>query len=300
MAPDIVLWPIAGVGGTCCIIADFALRRLIVLIEKFAMPEYLAALGKHRPPSVSLPSTVLRMMLDQKVLKESLGDLRFVFGGSSPMPVELQDAFEAEYGIPIIWAYGATEFCGTLTTWTPELYAKYNETKRGSIGRALPGVELRIVDSESGEILPRGAVGCIEARVSDIGDQWVRTTDLAMIDEDDFFYHRGRNDGAILRGGFKILPEKIDEALREHPAILDASTVAIRDRRLGQVPASAVELVKGASPPSIAELESHLRRRLTAPHIPVRFVVVDALPRTTSLKPSLEAVRQLFEAELSG
>jgi long-chain acyl-CoA synthetase len=211
----------------------------------------------------------------------------------------LQDAFEARYGIPVIWAYGATEFCGTLTTWTPDLHAKYAQSKRGSIGRPLPGVELRVVDADTGAVLPPGEVGCIEARALDISPEWVRTTDLALVDEDGFVFHRGRSDGVILRGGFKISPEKIDEALREHPAILDAATVAIKDRRLGQAPVTAVELAKGARAPSEAELERHLRDRLTAPHIPVRFLVLESLPRTTSLKPSLAAIRELFETEAS-
>jgi long-chain acyl-CoA synthetase len=118
---------------------------------------------------------------------------------------------------------------------------------------------------------------------------------LALIDEDGFVFHKGRGDGVILRGGFKILPEKIDEALREHPAILDAATVPIADRRLGQVPVSAVELTKGATEPSPAELDQHLRERLTPQHIPVRYAVLDKLPRTTSLKPNLATIRALFE-----
>jgi acyl-CoA synthetase (AMP-forming)/AMP-acid ligase II len=297
MAPDIVVWPIAGIGGACCIIGDFALKRQVVLMEKFEMSAYLAALQKHRPPAVNAPPAVLRMLLDQEVPKSALGGLNYVFGGSAPLPVELQDAFEARYGIPVIWAYGATEFCGTLTTWTPDLHEKFAQSKRGSIGRPLPGVELRVVDPSTGAVMAQGEVGCIEARALDVSPDWVRTTDLALIDEDGFVFHQGRSDGVILRGGFKVSPEKIDEALREHPAILDAATVAILDRRLGQVPASAVELVKGATSPSSAELESHLRDRLTAPHIPVRFAVLDSLPRTTSLKPSLAAIRELFETE---
>jgi acyl-CoA synthetase (AMP-forming)/AMP-acid ligase II len=296
-APDIVVWPLAGIGGACCIIGDFALRRTIVLLEKFEVEEYLAAIAKHRPVAVNAPPAVLRTMLDLKVPKEALHGLRYVYGGSAPMPVELQDAFEDEYGIPVIWAYGATEFCGTVTSWTPALHAQFSRSKRGSMGRAVPGVELRIVDPATGAALPPGQVGYLEGRAVDVSPDWVRTTDLALIDEDGFVFHRGRGDGAIVRGGFKIIPETIDVALRQHPAVLDAATVGIADRRLGQAPAAAVEVKAGAVAPTPEELERHLRARLTSPYIPVRFAVLDKLPRTTSMKPNLATIRSMFEAE---
>src|SRR3546814_3789206 len=67
--------------------------------------------------------------------------------------------------------------------------------------------------------LPSGAVGYLEAKVPAVGTHWIRTTDLAMIDEDGFIFHKGRGDGAILRGGFKVLPETIVQALTKHPAV---------------------------------------------------------------------------------
>jgi acyl-CoA synthetase (AMP-forming)/AMP-acid ligase II len=297
MTPDIVVWPIAGIGGACCMIGNFALKRPIVLLEKFEMAEYLAALQKHHPVAVNAPPAILRMLLDQKIPKEALGGLRYIYGGSAPLPVELQDAFESEYGIPVIWAYGATEFCGTVTTWTPQLHAAYSQSKRGSIGLPLPGVELRIVDPETGDALPHGEVGYIEARAADVSTGWLRTTDLGLVDQDGFVFHKGRGDGAIVRGGHKVLPEKVDLALREHPAVLDAATVGVPDVRLGQVPAAAIELRTGAAAPTSEELDRHLRDRLTAPHVPVRYAVLEKLPRTTSLKPNLAAIRGLFEAQ---
>ena len=116
-----------------------------------------------------------------------------------------------------------------------------------------------------------------------------------MIDEDDFVFHRGRGDGVILRGGFKVMPERIDSALREHPSILDASTVGIPDSRLGHVPATALELQRGMVAPTSESLDAHVRARLTTIHVPVRFLITDALPRTTSMKVDLRAVRALFE-----
>ena len=117
------------------------------------------------------------------------------------------------------------------------------------MGRPFPGVKVRIVDAETGMELPRGQEGFLEALSPMISRDWIRTTDLAVMDEDDFVFHRGRADGVIVRGGFKIAPETIDNALREHPSILDAATVGVTDERLGSVPGSVVELRRGAAAP---------------------------------------------------
>ena len=119
---------------------------------------------------------------------------------------------------------------------------------------------------------------------------------VAMMDEDDFVFHRGRADGVIVRGGFKITPETIDNALRDHPNILDAATVGLVDRRVGSVPGSIIELRRGATAPGDQELDEHIRARLNPLHVPERYLVIDAIPRTTSMKPDLTAVRALLEA----
>jgi acyl-coenzyme A synthetase/AMP-(fatty) acid ligase len=235
------------------------------------------------------------MMLDAAIPRTDVASLEYVYGGSAPMEPELQEEFERVYGIKVIWAYGATEFCGTLVTWTPELHDQYSRSKRGAMGRPFSGVQLRVVDVDDGAELPRGEVGYLEALVPEVDTDWIRTTDLALIDEDDFVFHKGRGDGVILRGGFKVIPEAIDSALREHPSILDAATVGVADHRLGQVPAAAIELRRGEVAPTYEQLDAHVRARLNSLHVPVRYTVTDALPRTTSMKADLRAVQSLLE-----
>ena len=96
--------------------------------------------------------------------------------------------------------------------------------------------QLRIVDPETGAELPRGEHGLLEAKVAPLGPDWIRTTDIASVDTDGFVTLHGRADGAINRGGFKILPETVRRVLISHPAVRDACVVAVPDRRLGQVP----------------------------------------------------------------
>ena len=126
-----------------------------------------------------------------------------------------------------------------------------------------------------------------------MGDDWIRTTDLVTIDEDGFVFHHGRNDGAIVRGGFKIMPETVANALRQHPAVSDAAVVGLPDARLGEVSVAAVEPQAGETPPTPAELEAHIRKLLPATNVPTKFLVVDALPRTETGKLKRFALRAM-------
>lgn len=125
----------------------------------------------------------------------------------------------------------------------------------------------------------------------------MRTTDLASIDEDGFLTLHGRADGAINRGGFKILPETVRAVLISHPAVRDAGVVAVPDRRLGEVPFAAVELRPGKAVTE-TELKDLVRNQLPAHHVPVSVLVVDELPRTPSLKVSVPAVTALYSGTL--
>ena len=294
--PQLNFWPMGNVGGVCNLITAGAVGSPMVLLEKFTVAEFIDAVKRHRPPLISLTPTAARMILDAKIPREAFDGVKAMFGGSAPLDAELEERFETTYGVTVYWGYGATEFCGTVVRWTPELREKFGTTKRGSIGAAMPGVGVRAVNAETGREVARGEPGLLEAQVPEIGPDWIRTTDLVVIDADGFVFHHGRNDGAIVRGGFKILPETVVKVLREHPSVADAAVVGLPDPRLEEVPVAAVELRAGTPRPTEAELEAHVRRHLTAPHIPVRFLIVDVLPRTPSMKASLKDIRRLFEA----
>lgn len=210
------------------------------------------------------------------------------------MEPELRAEFEGRYGIPLLWAYGATEFAGSVCSWTPELYRRYGADKPDSVGQPLPGVRVRIVDPDTATEVPTGTIGVLEAAVAVIGPEWVRTTDLASIDEDGFVTLHGRGDGAINRGGFKILPETVRRVLISHPSVLDACVVGVPDARLGAVPFAAVELRQEAAAPTEAELKNLVREALPSHHVPVAVAIVDALPRNAALKVRLGDVTALY------
>lgn len=292
--PDILTWPYGGIGGMCSLVAGAVLGSRTTLLDKFNVPEWIAAVRKNRPKFLSGPPTVARMALDAGVTADDMASVEYFFGGGAAFSPELQDEFERAYDLKVIWAYGATEFCGTIISWTPALYETHRETKRGAIGKALPGIELRVIDPETGEPVGPDQVGYLEAIVPAVKDGWIRTTDLVTIDADGFVFHRGRGDGAIVRGGFKVLPEKIVDVLQQHPSVLDAAVVGLPDPRLGEVPVAAVELRDGTPPVDAAALREYAKQMLVVHHVPTRIMVLDRLPRTTSLKADLGAIRRLF------
>jgi long-chain acyl-CoA synthetase len=289
-----ILWaPLAHISGLYFALATAMDGRGIALLERFEVGAWLELVRRHRPGYVRLPPTALRMVLEADVPDEAFASVRAVGSGTAALAPELAEAFEDRYGVPVLTNYGATEFAGAIAGWTLNDKSQWDRRKRGSVGRARDGVELRVVDGQTGDALPLGAVGLLEARGSQLpGDgAWQRTTDLAAIDADGFLFIHGRADEAINRGGFTIPPGVIEEALLAHPAVDEASAVGLPDARLGEVPAVAVTLV---SPVTEQELMEYLTSRLTSYQRPVAIRVVHQLPRTPSLKVSRALVRERY------
>jgi acyl-CoA synthetase (AMP-forming)/AMP-acid ligase II len=292
--PQIISWPFSGVGGVCQLMACGVYAIPFTLLEKFTVEDYMSAIRRHRPTWISITPAGLRMIYAADVPPEDMSSVKAIFGGSAALEADVQDAFEARYGSKIYWAYGATEFCGTIISWTPALRDEWGAKKRGSVGRPMKGVQIRVVDPETGAEVPPGTDGLLHALVPDINPDWIKTTDLVTVDADGFVFHRGRNDGAIVRGGFKIMPDKVAETLRAHPRVGDAAVIGISDARLGAVPVAAVEGKPGQPKPTVAELEAWIRKSLPATHVPVDWRIVDALPRTSSMKAMLGEVKKMF------
>jgi acyl-coenzyme A synthetase/AMP-(fatty) acid ligase len=266
----------------------------LAVFEKFTVPEWRAALARHRPASISLPPAALRMVLDAGVTREELAGVRAIRTGTSPLAVDLADEVVRRYGVPLLATYGATEFAGAVASWTLEDFHRYWPTHRGAAGRLHPGVEARIVDAETDAVLSEGAEGIIELRGPALGlGDWLRTTDRATLDAEGFVWIRGRADNAIIRGGFKVHPDEVNAVLEQHPAVREAFVVGLADERLGQTPAAAVILHAGAQATE-AEILSWSRERLLPYQTPARLKIVEDFPRTPSFKPSGPGVQALF------
>jgi long-chain acyl-CoA synthetase len=290
---DILWTSLAHIGGLYFALVHALEGRSVALLEKFEVGAWAELVRRHRPVLVRLAPAALRMVLQAEVPAETFASVRAVGSGTAPLPPELAEAFEERYGTPVLGTYGATEFAGAIAGWTLKDKQQWGTSKRGSVGRAHRGIELRIVDPESG-VLPLGQTGLLEARGGQLpgGDRaWVRTTDLASIDDDGFLFIHGRADDAINRGGFKIPPGVIEDALLAHPAVDEACAVGLPEPRLGEVPAVAVTLV---GPATEEELMEYLASRLTSYQRPISIKVVDQLPRTPSLKVSRRLVAERY------
>ncbi|MDF0545341.1 fatty acid--CoA ligase family protein [Sphingobium sp. H39-3-25] len=293
--PFLLYFPLGNISGLYSTLPMLIRGQPVMLIERFTIEAWRDHILRFRPVHSGLPPSAVQMVLDANIPKEALASLRAIGAGAAPLDPMVQAAFEARYGIPILLSYGATEFAGPVAAMTAELHAQWGKAKLGTVGRAMPGAQLRVVDAETGEILPPGAEGLLEVISSRIGPDWIRTSDIARIDSDGFLFLHGRADGAIIRGGFKLIPESIERALMTHPAVSEAAVVGLRDGRLGEVPVAAVRPKPNVAPPSSSALEAHLREHLLATHIPVKWLFCDDFPRTPSLKTDKNALRALFE-----
>ena len=178
-----------------------------------------------------------------------------------------------------------------------------------ALGFALPGYDLRVVD-EHGVELADGRVGELQVRGPGVlagywGDEsataavltddgWLRTGDLARKGRLGMFVFEGRSKHVIKRGGYSVYALEVEQALEEHPSVLEAAVIGLPDERLGEVPAAVVRLAADTSL-AAADLEAWSRRHLADYKVPVRFVAVDELPRTGTTKVQKDALLSLFD-----
>ncbi|GAB3237433.1 class I adenylate-forming enzyme family protein [Mycolicibacterium hippocampi] len=290
----IVNSPLVHVGGVFRVLLCVAEARPFVLLRRFDLEQWARAVRRHRPRAVSLVPAALRTVLHSGLTREDLDGVAAVTSGTAPLSADDADAFTEKFGIPVLTSYAATEFGGGVAGWTLADHRKYWRDKRGSVGRANPGAGLRVVDATGVPLGPDEA-GLLEVKPAQLGPQadWLRTTDIARLDADGFLWILGRADQAIIRGGFKILPDDVRAALEAHPAVHGAAVIGQPDSRLGETPVALVELRAGAVA-SHHELVEFLRSQLARYEIPTDIVITASIPRTPSGKPDLTAVRSYF------
>ena len=212
--------------------------------------------------------------------------LRFVRSSSASLPPQVIAELEALFGAPVIEAYGMTEAAHQMAS-NPLRGLR----KPGSVGLAA-GPEVEIMD-EAGKILPVGAVGEIvirgenvfsgyennpKANAESFTSGWFRTGDQGVKDADGYVRLTGRLKEIINRGGEKISPREIDEALMDHPAVAQAIAFALPHEMLGEDVAAAVVLREGASVTE-GELKAFLSERLAAFKVPRKIVFPDEIPK---------------------
>jgi long-chain acyl-CoA synthetase len=276
----------------------------VVVDTRFMYPRVvMEAIGTERCTGFAgVPATfeLLRRAVD--VARVPMPRLRYVTQAGGPMrPDTIRWARAAFAPARLFVMYGQTEATARLSYVPPER----GEEKLGSIGVAIPGVELRVVDDAGGE-RPAGEVGHLVARGDNVTpgylgrpedsaailrDGWLWTGDLARRDADGFFWLAGRARDILKVGGHRVSPVRIEEVLLAHPAVTDAAVVGVDDPVSGELPVAFVVLGFALSAPD-AELRRFCRERLPNHEVPARIAVIDAIPRSGSgkaLKPELAA-----------
>ncbi|AFR49430.1 class I adenylate-forming enzyme family protein [Gordonia sp. KTR9] len=295
----LVTLPIVHIGGLWGVLQNIAEARPFVMLHRFTIEGWVDAVREHKPKVAGLPPAAMRSLLQADVDPADLSSLSAITAGTTVVDPDLADEFTRRFDCAVLVMYGATEFSGAIAGWTMPLYREWWTQKRGSVGKAFPGVNLRVV-AEDGKVLGDNESGRLEVRSGQAGTggrEWIRTSDLARLDHDGFLYIEGRVDDAIVRGGFKVQPELVAATLRNHDAVLDATVYGRADERLGQVPVAVVQLVDGETAFDEDEVKTFCRGHLTPYEVPTRIFVLPELPRNVSLKVDRRRLLELI-AEL--
>jgi long-chain acyl-CoA synthetase len=255
----------------------------VVLQERFAPEETLRAIARHRVTVFPGVATMFARILESPALDAAdLSSLRLAVSGAAPCPWALARDWKQRTGVRIVRGYGMTEL------FRPISYLAADATDRAdSIGRAVPGVELRVVDDELWIRSPAAMDGYLRAPEETAAvlaaDGWFRTGDLATVSDDGYVSIVGRKRELILRGGYSVVPGEVEAALLGHPAVAEAAVIGVAHPELGEEVAAFVTLRPGAQaePP---ELIAFCRERLAGYKYPRRVTVVSEMPRSATGK----------------
>ncbi len=283
--PNIVPMSLALWAGIYQVLFACKLGVPVVLMEQFEPREFVRLVRAHNIRSSVLPPAAL-VMLCQEPEIDSLAPLAYIRSVSAPLSPAQARRFHERFGIAILNGYGQTELGGEAVGWTASDWKTYGLEKIGSVGRPHDAFHVRIaggddtgeLEIKSSSALPP-ADAAMEGRVTD--DGWLRTGDIARIDEDGFVWIEGRVSDMINRGGLKVFPDEVEEVVRAVPGVVDAAVTSAPDERLGEVPVAYV-----VAPESVPDdvLESACRAQLAPYKVPVAFRRIDALPRNEAGK----------------
>jgi long-chain acyl-CoA synthetase len=260
-----------------------------VLLRWFNPELVLEAIQRHRTQQMSAVPTMLAYLLHYPDADRFDTSSMLVWGsGAAALPVELVEPFERKFGGRILEGYGLTEAAPVVAA-----HRMSGERRLGSVGQALPGVDVRITDDDD-RPLPPGEVGevCVRgpnvmlgyyrmpeetARV--VRDGWLHTGDMGRLDADGFLWIVERKKDLIIRGGFNVYPREVEEVLYAHPAVAEAAVIGVPDAVMGEEVRAFVVLKAGAEA-SAEALIALCQERLAKFKCPREVRFVEALPKS--------------------
>jgi long-chain acyl-CoA synthetase len=273
------------------LLAPLLAGAAIRLVERFVAEDVAPLLAGERVTVLPAVATMFRRLLDAPQFSGGKA-LRLAVSGAAPCPWELAQEWRARTGVRIVRGYGMTEL------FRPLSYRAADPTDfPDAVGRAVPGVEARVVDDD-GATLAAGEVGELWIRSpaamdgyleapgethAVLSDGWFRTGDLASIDADGWVRIAGRKRERILRGGHSVFPREVEAVLLAHPDVIEAAVVGVPHAELGEEVAGFVVIREG-SRAGADELIAFCRERLAGYKYPRRITLLAALPRSATGK----------------
>lgn len=293
---DRVLWPLPlfhSLSHIACVLSVTAVGATARIIDGLSAEEVLEALAEERSTFLGGVPTLYHYLVQAAHQRGfDAPQLRAALVGGAVTTASLRSSFEDTFGVPLLDAYGCTETSGSITINSPD-----GARVDGSCGLPVPGLDVRLVDpetgqdvvgAEEGEVWVRGPSVMVgyhnrpEETAAVLRDGWYHTGDLARRDDAGFFTISGRIKDLIIRGGENIHPGEVEAVLRELPGVADVAVAGKPDEILGEVPVAY--LVLGQEPLDTEALFARCRERLAYFKVPEALYEVIRIPRTRSGK----------------
>ena len=275
-----------------------------VLMRWFDPAGFVALVEQHRTQMSALVPSMISMLLAQPLEEHDLSCLERISSGGAPLAPEVALELERRLpGVEVREGYGCTESSALISAQPPD------ERRLGSVGKPVPGVEVRIVGpdgevlgpGDDGEICVRGPVVMSgywqspEATAETLRDGWLHTGDVGHLDDDGYLYVVDRIKDLIIRNGFNVYPRDVEDVLLAHPEITAAAVVGRPDPRTGEEVVAFVSVTPGSrlTPDLVV---AHAQRHLSAAKYPREVRIVDAIPLTSVMKTDRKALRAQVRA----
>jgi len=291
--------PMFHVGGLAVLLRSVIYGAPVVIHRSFEPGAVVRAIEKDDVTIVSLVPTTLARLLDQRGPRPFPDNLRCLLVGGSPLSPALRERCLAA-GWPVTPTYGMTESASQLAT-----VPSGEQDVRGAAGKPLFPVQIKIVSRDDQTEMPPGAPGSIVVCGPTIsprywGDEtdpaesrpggWFETGDVGYLDSAGYLHVESRTGDIIISGGENVYPVEVENALTEHPDVVEAGVVGVADEEWGEVVAAAVVLREGALLAE-SDLIAFCRERIADYKIPRRMRFVEALPRNATGKILRDEVR---------
>jgi long-chain acyl-CoA synthetase len=307
------MFHIGGIGWALCAMSRGGRSVVLRDVDPVVLLDLVA---RHRvTETFVVPAVLMALLATPTLTSTDLSSLRCIFYGASPIAEDVLARCLERFGCGFAQVYGMTETTGAITLLPPEDHDPTGPRRHllRSAGRALPQVELRVVDPDSNQPLPPDTVGEVQARspYSMLGyfdrpeetaavllpDGWLRTGDAGRLDPEGYLFLSDRIKDMIVTGAENVYPAEVENVLLAHPRVLDAAVIGVPDDRWGEtVKAVVVASGDGAADDLAAELIAWCRDRLAHFKCPTSVDLVDTLPRNPTGKILKRQLREPYWA----